>query len=376
MPKILMLCLLFVFSMPLQAATFCVGTSSELTDALETAESNGEDNTIKIKVGDYLAAPTVGTQFRYLAESNQNLTLSGGWSDFNQIGCLVQNDNPMDTVLDGGGVNRVLSISHQQSSPDVNVKIENLTISNGHSSGLSTPGMVLYFHPGHQGTVELDRLFFISNQTDTAAISALRIHDSYFTSISNSVFMYNHSKDGFGSVYMQQPQTAEGYYFVNNTLINNTNGQTAPNLYTSSGLMTHQTGGSTNTPQGLIANNLFWDNDHKDISATGGGIYYLYNNNYQSREGVFVDDVDNMSEAPLLAPQILNFTPQPGSPLIDRGKREPMPLRGFNFFLQGWTYGSRDFDGGLLGRVINNQVDIGAVEAPPEVPIFKDGFEG
>jgi len=52
MPKFLMLCLFVVLSMSLQAATFCVGTSSELTDALETAESNGEDNIINIKNGD------------------------------------------------------------------------------------------------------------------------------------------------------------------------------------------------------------------------------------------------------------------------------------------------------------------------------------
>jgi len=374
MPKFLMLCLFVVLSMSLQAATFCVGTSSELTDALETAESNGEDNIINIKNGDYLTDGISG--FSYQAEDNQSLTISGGWLDFTslQIPCFSQIYNPLNTVLDGDNLTSVIILSHLPSQSMVNISVENLTISNGYSDSLSAPGMTAYFHPGHQGTFSLDRVFFYSNNTNTAAISALYNHDSYFTKITNSVFMYNESKDGFGSAYVSQTQDAEGVYFVNNTLINNIDNQTTPNVYTSSGLFISLSGDMNDAPQGLIANNLFWTNDHNDITALGEGTYYLYNNNYQEREGVFADDVDNISLAPLLAPQILDFTPQPGSPLINKGKPEPVPLRGFNFFLQGWSYGNSDFDGG--DRVVNNRVDIGAVEALPEVPIFEDGFEG
>jgi len=55
--------------------------------------------------------------------------------------------------------------------------------------------------------------------------------------------------------------------------------------------------------------------------------------------------------------------PAPESPPI------PVP------FELDWDYGVEDYDRGIIGRVAGGRVDIGAVEAPPEVPIFKNGFE-
>jgi hypothetical protein len=353
-----------------------------LMAALDTVESNGEDNVIRMTQGNYLTNGV--TPFTYQAEDNQSLTLSGGWYNFSPIPnpCFSQAINPLDTVLDGNNLTNVMHLSNQPNKPNTDITIENLTISNGFSGtfsqvfsgSLSAPGLTAYFHPGHLGSLHINQVMFIGNNTQTASISALYNHNSYFTNITNSVFVDNESKDGYGSVYIYQTHDAIGTYFVNNTLINNIDNQTAANPYTSTGLFIFQEGDSNGAPQGLIANNLFWDNEHNDITAMGEGTYYLYNNNYQEREGVFADDVDNMSSAPLLGPQILDFTPQPGSPLINKGKPEPVPLRGFNFFLQGWSYGNSDFDGG--DRVVNNRVDIGAVEALPEVPIFEDGFEG
>lgn len=375
MPKFLILCLFLILSVSLQAATFCVGTSSELMDALETTESNGQDNVIQIKNGDYLTDGV--SAFSYLAEDNQNLTLSGGWLDFGAIECMSQIIDPLGTVLDGNNQTSVLNLSHQQGKPNVNITVENLTISNGFSDSLSAPGMTTYFQPGHMGRLSINWVMFVGNTTNTAAISALYNYNSYFTNISNSVFFLNHSKDGFGTVYITQTPDAEGVYFVNNTLINNTDNQTSPpNPFISTGLFINLSGDMNGAPQGLMVNNLFWNNDHNDITALGEGAFYLYNNNYQNREGVFAIDEGNISEPPLLAAQPLDFTPQPGSPLINAGKSQPMLLRGFNFFLQSWSYGNLDFDGGILGRVVDGRVDIGAVEALPEIPIFEDGFEG
>ncbi len=113
------------------AATFCVGTSSELTNALTIAESNGEDNVIRITQGTYLTNGI--TSFTYQAEGNQSLTLSGGWYNFSPLPnpCFSQSINPLDTVLDGNNLTKVLHLSNQPNKPNTDITIENITISNG-----------------------------------------------------------------------------------------------------------------------------------------------------------------------------------------------------------------------------------------------------
>jgi len=159
--------------------------------------------------------------------------------------------------------------------------------------------------------------------------------------------------------------------------INNFTNAASTATSNTSGLSVNLNQSQQNIPQSLIANNVFWANENSDFYVTfSGGLNYLYNNNYEFGSGFFEDEANNMSVQPQLSPFLLNFTPEPGSPLIDRGLQMPdipaiVPLT----FLEEWDHGAEDFDRGIFFRVVNNRVDIGAVESPPEVPIFEDGFE-
>jgi len=225
----------------------------------------------------------------------------------------------------------------------------------------------------HTGQVQINRVYFIGN--DSNQNSALTITRANIATIKNSVFQYNESSGGFGTIQVNPAESSIGIYFFNNTVINNSHNIALPDHTHSAGLVVNITSENVDGyPKALIANNLFWNNDNKDIKLSDNGMVYFYNNNFQTLHGHPDFPANNMSEPPMLAPQILNFTPMPGSPLIDKGMNQSNNhLYLGELFEDDWSYGSQDFDG--FSRVINGRVDIGAVESPPETPIFENSFE-
>lgn len=94
----------FVTSIPwAEAADFCVGDSAELQAALDTAPSNNESDTLRIRAG---ACPVPFGGFEYSPTSTANLdddlALSGGWLPFFFL-CGFSTGDASQTVLDGGG---------------------------------------------------------------------------------------------------------------------------------------------------------------------------------------------------------------------------------------------------------------------------------
>ena len=351
------------------AATFCVESVSELSDALSTASTNGQDDQIRIKSGDYVVGSS--NDLRYYINEDHDLSISGGWSDLNQFNCIVQSTSPLSTTLDGDDQFLLLRLVDHSSSPDISAHftISNLTFANAAvDSVYFAPALTIYWPDlVHSGTVMIDRVFFFGNEG--ANTSAVKIHHGDRVTIRNSVFAYNHSDSGQGAVNINMHDTNTGVYFVNNTVLNNNHGSANPGPLTSAGLFV------TNVNNAFITNNLLWDNDGTDLSLMiSGPNYYLYNNNIGASAGAAADhESGNLSAPPMLAPQILNFTPQPGSPLINLGRTMPEIVPFPTPFHFGWDHGTSDFDG--FSRVFGGRVDIGAVEAPPEVPIFEHGFE-
>lgn len=116
-----------LLSNPTQAAaTPCVSTASDLQTALTNAQSNGQDDVIRIvqKSGQesYLDNFTYDTSE---SDESYNLTLEGGYTDDT---CTSRVVDPTNTVLDGGGVERVLNLFTEESADFV---IEGLTLRNG-----------------------------------------------------------------------------------------------------------------------------------------------------------------------------------------------------------------------------------------------------
>ena len=77
----------------LWGAEFCVTNAAELQNALSTAATNGQDDTIKVVQGTYSG------NFEYNSGKGHSITLLGGY----YTGCTSRVVDPANTVLDGHG---------------------------------------------------------------------------------------------------------------------------------------------------------------------------------------------------------------------------------------------------------------------------------
>ncbi len=360
--RVTMITALLGIQISVHAATFCVSNSTMLETVLDVTESNGQHDEIKIVNGAYIPLNSYGFRF-YLGE-DYNLIISGGWN----TGCSEQTLNPLNTVLDGDDSNRVISFYTTQNSPTItaHISLSNLSVNNGlyHEQGSTiykTSGLGFDLNQSHEGSITIDRLFFMGNRSNNS--SSLRAAGNKMT-VKNSLFFNNESD--YGSI----SSVADNFYFINNTVINNTYYTQFNGGDSRSGLLLSQY-----SEKVFLANNLFWDNYNHDVSAgsnsTNNPVYYLYHNNYQSKSGIYDFESGNLSVDPQLG--LLNFEPDISSPLVDSGYHNPLPIPFPPPFENAWSFGDQDFTG--LDRVVNNRVDIGAVEALPELPIFINGFE-
>jgi len=368
-PRLLVLVLL---SLPLQASAeiFCVDTSTEFRNALQTAFNNGEDDEIRLKPGTYLSSEGFG--FTADLEVDRSLVISGGWSDFNSIGCFSQFlSNPFDTVIDGENQSTGIGVSATDIGSTASLVIRNLSIVQAAAQG-TLAGIRIASQGGFAGEILIDRVRFAGNVGGDGA--AIRAFGGNKVTVRNSVFQFNRTSGGNGTINFSVPAEDQGVYFINNTVISNASDLTGPSGSATSGLSVDLMQSGDDIPQALVANNLFWDNDLADMFFSfSGGIKYVYNNNYQQLLGSVQNLANNLSLPPRLSPLLLDYTPEADSPLIDRGLPAPA-LRG-SLFLLDWSYGSQDFDPGIPGRVNGDRVDIGAVESPYLDRAFRDRFE-
>lgn len=367
------LLIIFLLNLPLTALaeTFCVGTTSEFRSALQTAFNNGEDDDIRLRPGTYLSSE--GTGLIADLEVDRSLVISGGWSDFNGIGCFSQFlSNPFDTVIDGEDQSSGIAVSASDIGSTASLAIRNLSIVQA-AAGSTTAGVRIAGQGGFAGEILIDRVRFAGNHgSDGAAIWA---DGGNKVTIRNSVFQFNRTAGGGGTISILLRAEDQGLYFINNTVISNGSDLTSPSGSATSGLSVSLMQSGDDIPQALVANNLFWDNDLADMFFSfSGGIKYVYNNNYQQLLGSVQNLADNLSLPPRLSPLLLDYTPEADSPLIDRGLPAPA-LRG-GVFLLDWSYGPQDFLPGFPGRVNGDRVDIGAVESPFVDRLFNDRFQG
>ena len=106
------------------AAEFCVANADELTNALYAAETNAENDTIRLVQGTY-----VGNFFYSNATAN-SLTLEGGYAK----DCASRLNRPNKTVLDAAGAGTVLALKSTKGS--VQFTVSNFTVRNGGAGGL------------------------------------------------------------------------------------------------------------------------------------------------------------------------------------------------------------------------------------------------
>lgn len=360
MTRSLAICLLLLLfpGQPVHAAEFCVSTSAGLQSALTTAETNGQDDTIRIAVGSY---ETPGGSFVYDAVTPANgddksLAIVGGWHW--SFGACVPLPNerlsPWQTILDGHGIGRVLRITTRTNG---NVTVRLLTFANGNAyqsagDNDSGGGLLVRVDGDYEAGIRVERNAFINNIAQFGGgLSAFNEAGSFgHMHVTNNVFWENFATtNGAAELGLNDGRI----YLISNTALDNR-------------ASLEGVGGIYLGPTDIfIANNNLWGNDGLDLYFRGPQQIpgtALFNNNIEDLGSVPEFESDNISVEPQYEPGVLNFTPVLGSPLVDAGIQPPP--------VGLWSLSETD----LIGRprVMGGSVDIGAYE---NERIFTDGFD-
>jgi hypothetical protein len=111
-----------IFTDVLWSEVFCVSSAAELQTALDNAAANGQSDLIKVVQGTYAGS------FVYDSTQGDSLALLGGYN----TGCTARVVNPLNTVLDGGGLGRVLYLNNSEGG---DIFVEGFTIQDGNAAG-------------------------------------------------------------------------------------------------------------------------------------------------------------------------------------------------------------------------------------------------
>ena len=346
--------LLACWMQPGHAATFCADTPTELRAAMTTAASNGEDDVIRIKTGDYAGPHPVNsnTAFIHSLEENFDVMLQGGWITRNLVDCGARLTDPKLTRLDGSGIRRVLLLVGTGSSTG-RFTLENLTIEEGHVAGRGGGiGQV----GAYAGPLRVEHVYFRSNHADDFAAGA-SLNSAGSVVLRNNLFLGNRCGNRFcaAEVYAQtnDPDVVRGFIGNNTVVANSCDDDAQPCEGSGIGVM--------GNARFVVYNNAFAFNagPDLDINSATGEIAVL-NNNLLTLSGTPASAGGNLAiEDPLFASLLgLDFRLRDTSPLRDAGSTVHPP-------------GSADFNG--LKRINGAGVDIGAFEN--DVAMFQDGFE-
>ena len=269
------LIMLFILSATAYGAVFNVTTPAEFQDALNTAASNNEDDTINAASGTYAITTTLTCN----AAENYALTIIGAGAGF--------------TILDGGGSVQILNIS--SSAP---ISISGITFRNG----ISGNGGGL--HAGASEITVSDAEFSsnIAENGGGAYISANSLSGSATVILSNNTFNNNkliagaHSEVFGGGVYISAiSSSGSSAIILTNNTFNSNNANSfflalGGNAYVSASKVTLTnnvvSGGRTSAEwtygggvaisasEIILTNNTVSDNESFSwAEGSGGGIY-------------------------------------------------------------------------------------------------------
>ena len=249
------------FPRQVDAANFSVGTATDLINAINIANSNGESDTITLTADIVLTAANNSTD----GDNGLPVILPDGGNS------LTINGDGFTLSRSGATAFRIMYIAS-----GANVIINNLTIENGLASGggLATLGAGIYT----QGTLTVNQSIFTGNTaTGTSGLGAGIFVNAANATITDSTFSGNSAAHGAGIYHYLNSATLIGNTFTGNTasyggavadensittLINNTfSGNTA----TFEGGAISRLGGSS-----IMSNNTITNNN---AGTNGGGIH-------------------------------------------------------------------------------------------------------
>ncbi len=358
------LLLLLVFaSSNLHAASFCVTTSTELQNALTSAATNAEDDTIQVQIGTY--TPPVQQGFIYGSTDTHALSIVGGYGSFmGSAPCSIQVMNPELTRIDGGGTSRLFSFRPLGGAGDLS--LTGLSFVNGHSLASYGPPLAGDI-ADYSGTVRLERIVVRNNVSDDMPVvwfhtrGAIVVRNSVF--VDNTMYYDNGVNWNNGAIQFESrvvSGTAGGLTLNNNTVANNRNplGYAHLSLYIQNGPI-------------FLANNVMHGNGAVDADTLVFMEYSCWgtwlNNSLGYWLVVPISDHEmhcpnTVQELPPADPRFIgngDYRLADDSPLIESGANIP-------------TGGIGDWDAAGKPRRIGT-VDVGAYEH--RGILFRDGFE-
>ncbi len=289
----------------------CVGNSAELQAALNAAGYNGMTDVIKLRKGTYRVSENNNNSFYFNSGEEYGLVIQGGYT----ANCTAREANPSNTVLDGDGTRRVLSLYAwiPDPLPYIEVIVDGVTIQNGYGGAMNVGG--LFAETEGIGIVLRNNLI---RNNEAKYFGGAYIY-SYYGSVSiiNNIIADNRATEGSIGGVNAQLQYGDAWV-INNTIANNSAVSAGGGLY-----LAVYDGGSTAD----IYNNIIWGN-----SALYGSDIYLsvgsdaavnaFNNDFDPANvyGNFSNEGNNINSAPMFVDEENgDYHLAPGSPAIDAG---------------------------------------------------------
>ncbi|MEA3467095.1 MAG: choice-of-anchor Q domain-containing protein [Thermodesulfobacteriota bacterium] len=186
-----------IYVAPAGGGNGSIGSPADLQSALDTAGTNGEEDSIYLQSGIYDAGSSGASTFEYGSGSNdgQQVTLSGGWDS----SYLFQTTDETLTVLDGGGDSRVLNINADGVSFDFSMAY--LTIQNGYVDDAGNYGAGLRAYNSASGSINLmvSHCLFQNNRTLISADNIIfggAMYTNCYFEVTGSKFVNNQAFHG------------------------------------------------------------------------------------------------------------------------------------------------------------------------------------
>lgn len=326
------------------AAYFCVDSAASMQAALNTAASNGQNDEIDIKAGNYTVVPG---GFFYVSNEANSITMLGGFNT------TCEQWTSARTTFDGSGLYQVMRVIIGSNSAAASVNIQHITFIDGKSTTNSGGGLRV---STPNGGVVLEANRFLLNHSDSTA-GALYVETSGVVSVRNSLFFANNAFD-VGAAMLDTSTSAA--YVTGNTIVSNTATSTLPMTHVGGLLVTGGAGAYL-----WLSNNILWNNTNGSVDFESSREFTARNNDIGTMVGIPPDpqSQDNQSVDPGFATcsglLCLNFNLLRTSPLVDAG-----------FDAATGGIGSVDLDD--KPRIIGPHLDIGAYE---EDVLLCNGFE-
>lgn len=339
-----------VLPMPARSASFCVDTVAEIRNSMLVAESNGQDDEIRIEAGVYTATGNVPL-FEYIAVEDKALTLRGGYLEVEGFGCATLTRDPRQTTFDGNLTRKSLRITANEGS-SANLRIENLSIRSG--SADRGAGIEILAESGYTGAITIDRVHMLGNRAGYGG--ALYVETPGVFTLRNSLLRNNSTIGDVAAAVIavdhvdaQTPRVFVG----GNTVVRNACAPTAPPSCSIAGLSL------VGSARAVVFNNAFDLNEGLDLAFDAA---------VELRHNAFDDVVGDPDVAigNLFDAEIQFVEPEFSA---DYRIRYTSPLREAG--IDDYDLGSFDANGAPRRNDVH--YDIGAFENAET--IFGDGFE-